>query len=262
MGPTENTITESKVSKPSLRKDSDNQKGVSNWVNEATNNLKTKSLWVQRFYRNPNRKPFPWNLNTDCEEEGEGKLESREGGIDTREEDIDCLNEWNSSDSEDTEENLSVPESDGETDPPNTGDILQDVSMLFKDETENNTHQVTNRLAENQGGFSQDSILIPVNQNTEKTVNPNSELSDLEGEEVLREGEDVLGRPFSEMTLEEWKIINKVVVGVELQEVPKPDYKGTNRGKNKKGTRELRGLQSSFNDEGSSRNRREKKIVK
>ena len=70
------------------------------------------------------------------------------------------------------------------------------------------------------------------------------------------------GRPFREMTHEEWKIINKVVVGVELQEVPKPEYKGTNKGKTKKGTRELRGLQSSFNHEGSSRKRREEKIVK
>ena len=124
LGPTGNITTETKVNMPSLRKDSDHQKGVSNWVNESTNNLKTKSLWVQRFYRNSNRKPFLWNLNTGCEE-GEGRHESLEGEIDTRVEDINCLNEWNSSDSEDTEENLSIPESDeGETDPPKTEDIL------------------------------------------------------------------------------------------------------------------------------------------
>ena len=64
------------------------------------------------------------------------------------------------------------------------------------------------------------------------------------------------------MTHEEWKIINKVVEGVEIQEVPKLKYKGTNRGTTKKGMRELKGLQSSFNYEGTNRKTRELKLVR
>ena len=64
------------------------------------------------------------------------------------------------------------------------------------------------------------------------------------------------------MTHEEWKIINKVVEGVEIQEVSKLEYKGTSRGKSKKGLRELRGPQSNFNYEGATKKIRALKIVR
>ena len=69
MGPSGNSKTRTKIRNLSLRKESDHQKSGSNWVSESGKNMKTKSLWVQRFFRNPNRKPFPWRFNTCGEEE-------------------------------------------------------------------------------------------------------------------------------------------------------------------------------------------------
>ena len=116
----------------SLRKETDHHKGINNRVNESRKNLKTKALWAQRFYRNPNRKPFQWNFNSGCKEEGEGRQETLEDGLETREEDLDRLNVWNSSDNEEvdpSEDDLSTPESnEGEYIPPKTEDILKDVS--------------------------------------------------------------------------------------------------------------------------------------
>ena len=69
LGPSWNSKTRTKIRNLSLRKESDHQKSGSNWVSESGKNMKTKSLWVQRFFRNSNRKPFPWRFNTCGEEE-------------------------------------------------------------------------------------------------------------------------------------------------------------------------------------------------
>ena len=120
-----------------------------------------------------------------------------------------------------------------------------------------------NRNAEAQRRNREENTLIPYNINTKKTPDPSLETTASEEEEDdWRKIEDMCGRPVKEMTHEEWKIINKVVEGVGIQEVSKLEYKGTNRGKSKKGMRELRGLQSSFNYEGTSRKMREVKIVR
>ena len=231
VGPKENITTATKSRMPSLRKDTDHQKGVNIWVNDSTKNLKTKALWAQRFYRNPNRKPFQWNFNSGGEEEGEDRQETLEDGLETREEDLDRLNVWNSSDNEEvdpSEDDLSTPESnEGEYIPPKTEDILKDVSQLYKEETDENTQ-------------------------------PDAQ----EEKADCRKVDELNGRLLKKMSHEEWKIINKVVEGAEIQEVPIPKYKGTNRGKTKKGMRELRGLQISLNYESSSRKMRETKIIK
>ena len=121
-GPSGNGKTCTGTRKPSLRKEDDHQKNAFNWASEPGKNSKTKSLWIQRFFRNPHRKPFPWRFKTCGEDEEEGRKEIREEGIDMREEDMDCYHEWNSSDNEDlkdSEDDLSVPDSaEGESDPP------------------------------------------------------------------------------------------------------------------------------------------------
>ena len=99
-------------------------------------------MWTQRFYRNPNRKPFQWNFNTGCEEEGEGRLETLEASLETREEDMDRLNDRISSDNDETDpsdDDLSILDSERE---PKTEDILKDVSQLFNDEIDENNQPV------------------------------------------------------------------------------------------------------------------------
>ena len=65
--------------------------------------------------------------------------------------------------------------------------------------------------------------------------------------------ENICSRPLQSITHDEWKIINRAVEGVEIQEISRSDYKGTNRGKLKKGQRELRRLKSSINYGSKSR---------
>ena len=266
LGPSGNSKTRTKTRNPSLRKACDHQKSTINWMSETGKNMKTKSLWVQRFFRNPNRKPFPWRFNTCGEEEEEGRKEIREEGIHMGEEDIDRHHEWNSSDNEDTtasEDDFSVPESaEGECVPPEIEDILQDVSKLFKEDLESNIHHDKWSNAETQRMPREESNLIPFKMNTKKIPDPCLELTVFEEEDDWRKRADRCGKTVKEMTHEEWKIINKVVEGVEIQEVPKLKYKGTNRGKTKKGMRELKGLQSSFNYEGTNRKTRELKLVR
>ena len=67
-GPSEIGETRTKTGNPSLRKESDQQKNAIKWATEPGKNMKTKSLWVQRFFRNPHRKPFQWRSKT-CGEE-------------------------------------------------------------------------------------------------------------------------------------------------------------------------------------------------
>ena len=103
LGPTGNCKVRTKVRNPPLRKESDHQKSANNWVTESGNNLKIKLLWVQRFFKNPNKRPFKWSFKTCCEEEGDGRKEILEERIDMREDDIDRFHEWHSSENEDTE---------------------------------------------------------------------------------------------------------------------------------------------------------------
>ena len=79
----------------------------------------------------------------------------------------------------------------------------------------------------------------------------------MEDEDDWGKEEEICGRLVRDMTHEEWKIVNRVVEGVEIKETSRLQHKGTNRGKEKKGMRELRGLQSSINYERKSRKDRE-----
>ena len=162
-------------------------------------------------------------------------------------------------------------------------EILQDVSKLFTGDFEDNNRYnglqvslpmnsspfVNSLISARDGmvgkhrGVREVSPNFLFNPNAFKTHNPNPVISTLmENEGSGGKEEDICGRPLQSMTHEEWKIINRVVEGVELQEIPRSDYKGTNRGKLKKGVRELRGLQSSINYGSKSRKAREPKIVK
>ena len=82
----------------------------------------------------------------------------------------------------------------------------------------------------------------------------------MENEERGGKEDGMCGRPLKSMTHEEWKIINRVVEGVKMQEISRLEYKGTNRGKTKKRLRELRGLQSSINYVSKTRKIREIKF--
>ena len=84
----------------------------------------------------------------------------------------------------------------------------------------------------------------------------------MEDEEDWWRGEDICGGPVRALTHEEWKIINSVVEGVQMQEIARLEYNGMNRGKKKKRMRELRGLQSSINYESNSRKTRELKTAR
>ena len=259
IGPSENGRNRTRRRKPSLRKECDHQINAIKWATEPGKNVKTKSLWAQRFFRNPYRKPFHWLVNTFGDEVEEGRKEIWEEGIDVREEDTDRFNKWNSSDSEDSEaseDGLSVPDSEeGESDPPELDEILPDVSKLFKEEFESNTHHDLRTKAETQTRPREENNLTPFIINTKSIPDPRQEMiaSEEEEEDERRKMVDMCGRPVKEMTHEEWKVITKVVEGVEIQEVPKTEYKHTNRGKSKKGMRELRELQNSFNNKGTSR---------
>ena len=100
LGPAGNSKSKTIVKILSLRKEIDYHNVVRNQVSEP---MKTKSLWAQRSFRNPKRKPFPWGFHNYSGEEGEYRKEILEEGIEMREEDMDCLHERNSSDSEDTD---------------------------------------------------------------------------------------------------------------------------------------------------------------
>ena len=239
MGLAGNSKLEAQVRISSLRKEIDYQNSASNRVSKP---LKTKVLWAQRFFRNPNRKPFPWGFHNCSKQEGEGTKETLEEGIEMREEDMDCLQGWNSPNSKDTndsEDDLSVPESEnGKTEKLETEDIVRDVSKLFIEELEDNNqlggiqvrpsmnsfpivnsfNSAGNKIYGVHKGDRGEGTIILFNPNTNKTNNQSLEISNfVENEEDWGRGDDICGRPLKAMTHEEWKIINRVVEGVEMQ---------------------------------------------
>ena len=88
MGPSGNSRLQAQIKIPSLKKNFDYQNGPKN---EAKEPVKLKSMWANKFFRNPNRKPFPWGLQISNVEEEEHIKEFMEEGIQMREEDMDYL---------------------------------------------------------------------------------------------------------------------------------------------------------------------------
>ena len=190
--------------------------------------MKTKSLWAQRFFRNPHRQPCPWSFLDCCEEVDDGRREIREDRMGVREEDMDCLTGRISSESEDmedTEEALSVPESEtGKIEKLAIEDIVQDVSKLFTEEgVENNQHDgiqvrpsmnlstfanafnsAGNKISRVQRGDRDERTFTCLNPNTNDTHNPCLKIFNfVEGEGDWGKDEEICCRSVRDMTHEE-----------------------------------------------------------
>ena len=72
----------------------------------------------------------------------------------------------------------------------------------------------------------------------------------LEKDDKAAEENQIFAKTINCFSYEEWKVICSVVEGVRREEVPRLEYKGTNKGKSKKGLWELRNLESSVNYDG------------
>ena len=158
----------------------------------------------------------------------DGSQEFREARMEVREEDMDCLTErisLDSDDMEDSDDALSVPESEtGKTEKLDIEDIVQDVSKLFTEEVVENNQQdgiqvrpsmnlstfanafnsAGNKISGAHRGVRDERNITCHNPNTNETNNLCPEIfTFVEDEEDWGKEEEICGRSARDMTHEE-----------------------------------------------------------